>query len=89
MKTPPDVLSRTGQGRGLLILSVSSLFFLLAGVTANAQQITGTPGSPGATTTIDPKYLPATPPEFGGVINLDAKQSKPWAAAGGAAQRCT
>ena len=78
MKTSPDVLSRPGQGGALLVLSVSSLFFLLAAVTANAQQITGTPGSPSATTTINGAYLPPQPPQFGGVINLGATQSKPW-----------
>ncbi len=31
-------------------------------------QITGTPGSPGATTTISGKQLPAPEPKFGGVI---------------------
>ena len=41
-----------------------------------AQQITGTPGAPSATTTIDGKYLPSPPPKFGGVINLGAEQSK-------------
>jgi arylsulfatase len=46
--------------------------------TPQAQQITGVPGSPGATTTIDGKYLPPPPPKFGGVINLSAKDSKPW-----------
>jgi arylsulfatase A-like enzyme len=50
----------------------------LAAVTAHAQQITGTPGSPSATTTIDGKYLPSPPPPFGGVINLGAEQSKPY-----------
>ena len=35
------------------------------------------PGSPGATTTIDGKYLP-NPPAFGGVINPGAKDSKPY-----------
>jgi len=43
-----------------------------------AQQTTGTPGSPGATTTIDGKYLPPPPPKFGGEINLQASQSKPY-----------
>ena len=33
---------------------------------APAQQITGTPGSPNATTTIDGKYVPTPPPKFGG-----------------------
>jgi arylsulfatase A-like enzyme len=41
-------------------------------------QTTGTPGSPGATTTISGKQLPAPDPKFGGVINNDALKSKPW-----------
>src|SRR5262245_66555708 len=45
---------------------------------AGAQQITGTPGSPSATITIDGKQLPPPPPEFGGVIKENAKDSKPW-----------
>ena len=44
----------------------------------SAQQTTGTPGSPGATTTIDGKQLPPPDPKFGGVIKDDALQSKPW-----------
>jgi arylsulfatase len=36
------------------------------------------PGSPGATTTINGKQLPAPDPPFGGVINENAMQSKPW-----------
>src|SRR5262252_2752499 len=47
-------------------------------VPAAAQQTTGTPGSPGATTTIDGKYLPPPPPKFGGEIGLQASQSKPY-----------
>ena len=43
-----------------------------------AQQTTGTPGSPSATTTIDGKQLPAPDPKFGGVIKDDALQSQPW-----------
>ncbi len=43
----------------------------------HAQQTTGTPGSPSATTTIDGSYLPPPPPPFSGVINLNAKGSKP------------
>jgi len=45
---------------------------------ASAQQITGAPGSPSATTTIDGKQLPPEPPKFGGVIKEDAKDSKPY-----------
>jgi arylsulfatase A-like enzyme len=51
---------------------------LLAAVPAMAQQITGTPGSPSATTTISDKQLPPPDPKFGGVIKEDALQSKPW-----------
>src|SRR5215468_677277 len=47
-------------------------------VPAAAQQTTGTPGSPGASTTIDGKYLPPPPPKFGGEIGLQASQSKPY-----------
>jgi hypothetical protein len=43
-----------------------------------AQQITGEPGSPSATTTIDGRYLPPPPPPFGGTINLGTEQSKPY-----------
>ena len=53
----------------VLALTVGSTF---------AQQITGTPGSPSATTTIDGKYLPPPPAPFGGTINLDAQDSKPY-----------
>src|SRR6478752_10857423 len=44
---------------------------------AYAQQTTGVPGSPAATTTIDGRYLPPPPPPFQGEINLNALQSKP------------
>ena len=59
-----------------LVLSASVLA-LTAGSTF-AQQTTGTPGSPSATTTIDGKYLPPPPAPFGGTINLDSKDSKPY-----------
>src|SRR5438874_4518001 len=45
---------------------------------ATAQQITGTPGSPDATTTLDGKQLPPPPAKFGGVIKEAATDSKPW-----------
>ncbi len=56
-------------------LAVSSL---LAGGRAAAQQVTGTLGSPSATTTIEGKQIPPPPPKFGGVIKEDAKDSTPW-----------
>jgi arylsulfatase len=49
-----------------------------AAVPVLAVETTGTPGSPGATTTISGKQLPPPDPEFGGVIKVDALQSKPW-----------
>src|SRR5438093_13546291 len=46
--------------------------------TAVAQQTSGVQGSPDATTTIDGRYLPNPPPQFGGDINVNAYQSKPY-----------
>jgi arylsulfatase A-like enzyme len=46
-----------------------------------AQTVTGDLGSPGATTTIDGKQLPAPDQTFGGKITDDALSSKPWWAA--------
>jgi arylsulfatase A-like enzyme len=60
--------------RGLAVVSL----LLALGATGLAQQTTGVPGSPSATTTIDGKYLPPPPPKFGGVINLQASKSKPY-----------
>ena len=51
---------------------------LLSALPAAAQQITGVPGSPSATTTISGKQLPPPDPKFGGVIKQDALQSKYW-----------
>jgi arylsulfatase A-like enzyme len=56
-------------GAGLLALSC---------VPALAQQVTGVPGSPSATTTITGKQLPPPDPKFGGVIKERATESKPW-----------
>lgn len=51
----------------------------LVGVSSlTAQQINGIPGSPGATITIDGAYLPPPEQPFGGEINLNAYQSKPY-----------
>jgi arylsulfatase len=56
----------------------AATFLVIAYVPAGAQQTTGTPGAPDATTTIDGNYLPPLPPWFGGTINMDAKDSKPY-----------
>jgi arylsulfatase A-like enzyme len=67
-----------------ITLSVSAQIFLTTAAMllvlqcAIAQQTTGTPGSPGATTTISGKQLPAPDPKFGGVIKDNALQSKAW-----------
>ena len=60
-----------------LLISVAGVFALTC-VSALAQQVTGVPGSAGATTTITGKQLPAPDPKFGGVIKDGALQSKPW-----------
>jgi len=51
---------------------------LLGAVLSTAQQVTGVPGSPSATTTLSGQQLPPPDPKFGGVIQDDALQSKPW-----------
>jgi arylsulfatase A-like enzyme len=64
---------------GLLQLSLVSLMILPITVApVLAQQVTGTPGSPSATTTIDGKQIPPPPPKFGGVIKESAKDSTSW-----------
>ena len=62
----------------LLRKTVLSLGLAASPMAVAAQQVTGTPGSPGATTSIDGKQLPAPDPKFGGVIKDGALQSKPW-----------
>jgi len=58
-----------------LLTAVAAMFVALP---APAQDITGTSGSPSATTTISGEQLPAPPEKFGGVINESYKDSKPW-----------
>ena len=62
----------------VVVLSLSLLVGTTAVSPVFAQQITGTPGAPSATTTINGKQLPPPDPKFGGVIKDDALQSKPW-----------
>jgi arylsulfatase A-like enzyme len=58
----------------------TALFFIaaLSVATAGAQVVTGTLGSPSATTTVNPKQLPAPEPPFGGVIKETLDGSKTW-----------
>jgi arylsulfatase len=59
-------------------LALFCLPILLLAGQVNAQEITGTPGSPNATTTIDGKQLPSPDPKFGGIIQERASESKAW-----------
>jgi len=63
------------------ITTTLSLGFLLSASylpAAMAQTVSGTLGSPSATTTIKGDQVPAPPPKFGGVIKEISKDSKPW-----------
>ncbi|CAJ0887930.1 arylsulfatase [freshwater sediment metagenome] len=51
---------------------------LMAATPAGAQQINGVPGSPSATVTLKGDQLPAPPFKFGGKIERNAAQSKPY-----------
>ena len=51
---------------------------LLFSASAYAQEINGEPGSPGATITIPGDQLPPPPQKFGGKIEQDARNSKPY-----------
>src|SRR5262245_41906182 len=66
--------------REIILGSIQTWILLAATGSLQAEpiQTTGTPGSPGATTTISGKQLPPPDPKFGGVINETAKDSKPW-----------
>src|SRR5215831_3283691 len=59
------------------LLFVCSLA-LSAAFSSQAQQVTGTLGSPDATTTIPGNQLPPPAPKFGGVIKENVGQSKVW-----------
>jgi arylsulfatase A-like enzyme len=74
MKAP----KKLPEDRGLLRFAIACQFFWLVTATVNAQQISGTPGSPSATTSLIGEQLPAPPGKFGGVIKESAKDSKPW-----------
>jgi len=64
--------------KSLVVLSLSVLVSTTTISSGLAQQITGTPGSPGATTTITGKQIPPPDPKFGGEIKEKASESKAW-----------
>ena len=62
----------------LISTLLSLLFITSCPQVAAAQQGTGVPGSPSATTTLQGDQLPPPPEKFGGVIKDTAQQSKPY-----------
>ena len=64
--------------RSLLLGGMYAAVAMPLAFSASAGEVTGTPGSPGATTTIDGRQLPPPDPKFGGVINETALKSKAW-----------
>ena len=61
-----------------VVMPLMLLSALLAPPLAVAQQVNGAAGSPSATMTIDGKQLPPPDLPFGGEIERNALQSKPW-----------
>ena len=61
---------------GGVVVAVAAV--MLAAVPVGAQQISGAPGSPSATTTIQGDQIPAPPQKFGGKIERTTKGSKPY-----------
>jgi len=64
--------------RSLVIVTMLVTLALVYSIPARAQQITGVPGSPSATISIGGKQLPPPPMKFGGKIERNVAQSKPW-----------
>jgi hypothetical protein len=72
-------MEKTWKSVGLLQPGAVLPMLLLVNVgPVVARQVTGTSGSPSATTTIDGKQIPPPPPKFGGVIKESAKDSTSW-----------
>ena len=64
------------RSKAIALLVSAATFTVLTSAPSEAQQTTGEPGSPSATTTIDGHMLPPPPSKFGGEIELNAAQSK-------------
>ena len=67
----PKFLKLTNR---IITVSFSACLLISLVATVQAQEITGTPGSPEATTTITGKQLPSPDPKFGGVIKEQASE---------------
>jgi arylsulfatase len=61
-----------------LVAMLATAILVLVDRPVAAQQITGTPGSPSATVTVDGKQLPTPPSRFGGRIERTAEGSQPY-----------
>jgi arylsulfatase A-like enzyme len=64
--------------RQVVAIALSGVAFALPSSSCIAQQVAGELGSPSATTTISGKQLPPPDPQFGGVIEEKASESKAW-----------
>lgn len=62
----------------ILRIGIITTSLIVVVFSVNAQEVTGEPGSPGATTSISGEQLPAPIPEFAGEIKPGALDSKPW-----------
>ncbi len=69
-------IGKRGEVMSSIVVSVALM--ALVTTSAIAVETTGTAGSPGATSTITGKQLPAPAPEYGGEIKNDALSSKAW-----------
>jgi hypothetical protein len=67
----------TRRGRLSMYAAIAAAIWLTCSLSF-AQQITGTPGSPSATTTILGDQIPAPPQKFGGKIERTTVGSKPY-----------
>jgi arylsulfatase len=64
--------------RFLIALFLAAIVALSPVPNSLGQNATGEPESPAATATINPLRIPNLPAKFDGVINLDARDSKPY-----------
>ncbi len=71
-------IQRAGKVQACVTFLMLLALALARSAPAMAQQISGVPGAPSATMTIQGNQLPAPPLKFGGKIARNAMQSKPW-----------
>src|SRR5438046_377987 len=73
-----DRFTPMNSARHILLDGILAAAVIAVAPSAWAQQITGTPGAPNATVTIDGKQIPPPPMPFGGVIKESVKDSTPY-----------